>query len=169
MLSVAYKGIALPILWTMPPKKGNSNSNERKDLMERYIKLFNISSIESLLADREFIGDEWFEELIWKKISFYIRIRNNSWINIPGKGNVKVSWLFNNLPLYTVYHYPKIIYINGRMVYLSGIRTYNDEGRIDFVIIATYKFDTLSLEIYKDRWQIETMFYGKHIVMQSDG
>lgn len=160
MLSVTYKGIAIPILWTMLPKKGNSNSNERKELMHKYLKLFGISSIESLLADREFIGDEWFEDLIENNIPFYIRIRNNSWINLPRSSNrnVKASWLFNNLPMNTVYHYPKIVNINGRWLYLSGIKTLNKENKIDIVVIASYKYDVLSLKIYKDRWQIETMF-----------
>jgi len=40
MLSVCYKGVALPILWILLPKRGNSNCNERKELLDRYIKLF---------------------------------------------------------------------------------------------------------------------------------
>lgn len=34
----------------------------------------------------------------------------------------------------------------------------NKKGEIEFVIIATYKFDPLTMIVYKDRWQIETMF-----------
>jgi hypothetical protein len=58
-ISVCYCGIGIPLLWTMLPKRGNSNQQERTDLINRYIRLFGILSIESILADREFIGDEW--------------------------------------------------------------------------------------------------------------
>lgn len=32
ILGVVHQGIAYPLVWTMLPKKGNSNSNERMDL-----------------------------------------------------------------------------------------------------------------------------------------
>ena len=39
MLSVCYEGIAFPLLWQMLEKKGNSNQQERIDLMQRFIPL----------------------------------------------------------------------------------------------------------------------------------
>jgi hypothetical protein len=33
MLSVCYQGVAIPLLWKMLPKRGNSNEAERKELM----------------------------------------------------------------------------------------------------------------------------------------
>jgi hypothetical protein len=84
MLSVCYKGVALPILWTLLPKRGNSNSCERKKLLGQYIRLFGTGTIDSFLADREFIGGDWFEELIPCKIPFYIRIRGNMKVQVPG-------------------------------------------------------------------------------------
>ena len=40
LLAVAYRGIAIPIIWTFLDKRGNSNTEERIMLMERFIKLF---------------------------------------------------------------------------------------------------------------------------------
>jgi len=40
MLGVVYKGVAFPLLFSMLDKRGNSNSKERSDLVNRYIKLF---------------------------------------------------------------------------------------------------------------------------------
>src|ERR1043166_9472890 len=59
-LGIAYRGVAFPLLWMMLDKKGNSNTKERKALMEEYIKLFGTASILYLCADREFIGKKWF-------------------------------------------------------------------------------------------------------------
>ena len=158
MLSIAYQGMSIPILWTMLPKRGNSNTGERRELVQRFLDLFGEECIEAFLADREFIGDDWFRELINKQIPFYIRIRGNMWLNIPGKCPTKAFWLFNSLPLNAASHYQKIVCIDGQWIYLSGMKVLNREGKIEFIIVASFKPDPLALTKYKDRWQIETMF-----------
>ncbi len=57
VLTIIYQGVAFPILFTMMPKFGNSSTSERIELMQRFIDLFGIDSIDCLLSDREFIGD----------------------------------------------------------------------------------------------------------------
>ncbi len=158
MLGIAYEGMTIPLLWTMLNKRGNSNTKERRALIERFLDLFGEECIEAFLADREFIGDEWFQDLIQKKVPFYIRIRENLWLNVPGKGRTKAFWLFNSLPLNTSFHYSKIVRIDGQLVYLTGMKTVNRERAIEFVIVASFKPDPMALTAYKDRWQVETMF-----------
>ncbi len=63
MLGVVYKGVAFPLLFKMLNKGGNSNSQERIDLVKRFIGFFGSECIDSLMADREFVGDKWFEFL----------------------------------------------------------------------------------------------------------
>ena len=158
MISICYHGVGIPLLWTMLNKRGNSNAKERKGLIERYIILFGTDSIESIGADREFIGDDWIGALIGKGIRFFIRIKENMWVNIPGKGNKKAFWLFNSLPLHKGRHYRNIVRVGYNYVYLSGLKTLGRTNKIEFVIIASYDFAPDALTIYKDRWQIETMF-----------
>jgi len=155
---VCHCGVAIPLLWTMLAKRGNSNQTERVDLIRRYIRLFGVSGIDSILADREFIGDEWIGDLIKLNIRFYFRIKENMWVNVPHYGMRKAFWLFNYLPLHGAMHHRKIVQVGTQWVYLSGTKTLNREGLIDFVIIATYCFDPNALSAYKDRWQAETMF-----------
>src|SRR3982751_5606637 len=40
MLSVCYQGIAFPLLWQLLAKKGNTNTQERTDMMEKFVQLF---------------------------------------------------------------------------------------------------------------------------------
>lgn len=157
MLSVVYKGVAFPLIWSLLPKAGNSDTQERIDLINRYINLFGKENLTHLLADREFVGDDWFAYLIREKIQFYIRIRENFDVQIPGKGRVKAFWLFNSLQLNTGFNYPKIVYLKGNLVYLSGMKTVGKTG-IEFVIIASFCFSYDALPKYKERWQIETLF-----------
>ncbi|KAA6313980.1 hypothetical protein EZS27_035336 [termite gut metagenome] len=62
-LAIVYQGVAFPILYTMMPKFGNSNTKERIALLNRSIRLLGIETIDSLLAEREFVGEHWLAYL----------------------------------------------------------------------------------------------------------
>lgn len=76
-LGIAFKGIAVPIYWELLDKRGNSDTEERIALIQKFINRFGKSCIAGLLADREFIGQEWFGWLIKEQIPFWIRIKDN--------------------------------------------------------------------------------------------
>lgn len=157
-LGVCYEGVAIPLMWTMLAKRGNSNQRERMELINRYITLFGANTIESILADREFIGDDWISDLTDLKIKFYFRIKENMLVFVPGKGVRQAYQFFNYLPKYRAVHPNRITKVGTQWVYLSGVKVLNKDGYIDFVIIATLCYDPCALTVYKDRWQIETMF-----------
>lgn len=75
MLAVVYRGIAIPIVWTLLNKRGNSDTKERCALIQRFVSLFGTDCIENLFADREFIGGQWFTWLMQNDINFCIRIK----------------------------------------------------------------------------------------------
>ena len=90
--------MAFPILFKLMPKSGNSNTQERIELIERFINLFGKESIDCLVADREFVGEKWVKYLNSKSIVYFIRIRENFWTIHPRTGKkVKASWLFADL------------------------------------------------------------------------
>ena len=159
VLGVIYKGMALPLLWTfLGDKRGNSDQNERIALMNRYIDLLGVHTIDFLTADREFIGQDWWQFLIDHKIRFFIRMRENMQIYIPAKGMTKAFWLFHNLSLNTAYQYPKIVQVNANWVYLTGLKFVNKKGNIEYLIVASFTKECQTLDFYVQRWQIETMF-----------
>ena len=63
LLAVVTRRHRVPLLWTVLDKAGTSDTAERTALMRRYLAIFGASSIKFLLADREFIGAEWFNFL----------------------------------------------------------------------------------------------------------
>ncbi|EXX08395.1 hypothetical protein J871_4128, partial [Acinetobacter baumannii 25750_8] len=73
MLAIVYRGIAIPILWTLLNKRGNSDTKERIALIQRFIAIFGKDRIVNVFADREFIGEQWFTWLIEQDINFCIR------------------------------------------------------------------------------------------------
>ena len=159
MLGVCYNGVAFPLLFTMLKKRGNSNSQERIDLINRFISLFGKECIDSVLADREFVGDEWIRYLNEYNIRYYIRIRNNFKVFIPHKNKeVKASWLFSSLRVNDFIHYRKIIKIGTQYCYLSGCKLKNKKGKPEFLIIVSFNKPDQAQVYYKQRWQIETCF-----------
>ena len=74
VLTVYSNGIGIPILFHLLDKQGNSNHQERIDLLEEFVAIFGTDRILSLVADREFIGHKWFKWLIENKIDFSIRV-----------------------------------------------------------------------------------------------
>ena len=78
VLSICYGGIAVPLLWKTLDKRANTKTEHRIDMMNRFIKLFGVAKIASLLADREFIGKEWLAFLVKHKIPFTIRVKCNN-------------------------------------------------------------------------------------------
>jgi len=159
VLAVVYQGVAFPILFRMMPKFGNSSTSERIDLIQRYIELFGIDTIDCLLADREFIGDYWLEYLNNKRIRYHIRIRDNFWVDIPRNGHrVKVSWLFNHLKINQYEFFHGIVYVNGQLCYLSASKIKNKQGVPELQIIVSFNKPDEAQSLYKERWQIESAF-----------
>jgi len=158
MLGISYKAVAFPLMFTMLDKKGNSNTSERILLMERFIKWFGSDCIDCLLADREFIGQEWLNFLNRKQIRYHIRIRNNFKVQIGGQQRqIPAYYLFNPKKLNQLHHHPKIVTMHGERCYLSGMRIKAD-GKVDFLIIVSFNKPEESLNYYKERWQVETLF-----------
>ena len=58
MLAIVYRGIAIPILWTLLNKRGNSDTKERIALIQRFIPNSGKVRIVNVFADRECIGDQ---------------------------------------------------------------------------------------------------------------
>ncbi len=114
-----------------------------------------------LTADREFVGEKWIKYLNDQNIRYYIRIRENFWVLQPHNGKrVKASWLFSNLPLNSCRVNDRIVYVNNQLCYLSGSKVKNKVGKPELQIVISFNNPQDALEIYKERWQIETAFYG---------
>jgi hypothetical protein len=158
MLGISYKSVAIPIMFKMLDKRGNSNSQERITLVQNFIDWFGLDSIDCILADREFIGEKWLGFLIEHSIQYHIRIRNNFKVFLPRKQKeVTVCHLFNNLNSREFRHYQHIVEMHGQLCYLSATKTVID-GKVEFLILVSFNKPQQALEYYRRRWNIETLF-----------
>lgn len=77
VLAIVTRRFKVPLMWSFLSHRGNSSTSERIDLIARYLRVFGASSIEALLADREFVGDDWMTYLTENNVLFSIRVREN--------------------------------------------------------------------------------------------
>jgi len=150
MLTVAHKGIALPLMWSCLKKRGNSNTPERIDLIKRILLLISPQNIECLLGDREFVGAEWIKWLDEQNIPFLFRIRNNSLL----EGILPVNAFFKRLSPHKKVKNGKII-LWERTVFLSTRWSQSKDELV--TIISNRKFQS-PFKLYRKRWEIETFF-----------
>ncbi len=159
MLGVCYKNVAFPLMFKMLDKRGNSSCSERIELINNFIAWFGKDSIDSILGDREFIGADWLKFLNDEAIRYSLRIRNNFKVFLwEQQKDISVNWLFNDLKINEVRHYTKIVYLHGQLCYLTGTKTVTREKGIELLILVSFNKPEESLEYYKQRWQIETLF-----------
>src|SRR5215469_5842190 len=158
-LAIVYKGVAFPLLMTMLDKQGNSNTKERIDLINKYIKLFGKDTIDCLLADRELIGAHWIKYLNQRNIRYYIRIRQNFIVEHPGTEQTdKAFEMFANLTCGQTQFLPDVYRVNGQSCYLAASKVKNKQGASELQIIIAFDKPEQAIPTYKDRWQIETAF-----------
>ncbi len=152
-LTIYYKGTSIPILFQMLDKRGNSNQDERIDLLERFISIFGHKRIKSLTADREFIGEKWFKFLVNKNIDFQIRLPKSHFIEYLNEKR-KGEYLLNKYGKSFLKH---VTYQNMKL-HLAMDFSKNEKGEDDPLLIITNDENCNASKIYKERWSIEVFF-----------
>ena len=155
-LAVVYQGIAIPILWSYLPKKGNSDTAERIALITRFIAIFGVDKIDYIAADREFIGSKWISYLTENKIKFRIRIKVNTRINRQQGGTAPVKNFFRSLPINRAMQLRDKRHVWGHQLYITGMRLVTGEYLI--IIHSDPNTAVIVMEDYAKRWKIETLF-----------
>jgi hypothetical protein len=156
VLAAVTRRVRVPLMWTLIPGRGNSSSQARVALMRRYLKVFGVSSIRLLLADREFIGHAWTDFLCDNNIPFAIRLRED--LRITTEDGCELT-------LEARLHW------RLRTKVLSGwLGAGPDRGRHrlgftakrlaggEWLIIASNAKPRFALDAYRRRWAIECLF-----------
>lgn len=154
VLSVVHEGIAFPLFWSFLHKKGNSNTKERLELLDKFIEVFGVEKIERLLGDREFIGKKWFAYLNMHDSKFCIRIKYNMNLSRTNGLLSPASNFFRSLPIgsYCSLVGPRLVC--GHHLWVTGGRLPSGEY---LILVSNYISDEI-MDDYKKRWEIEVLF-----------
>lgn len=155
LISVAYRGIGIPIFWVVSPNAGSSSTTLRKQILKIVLQKIGPSRIRAFLADREFIGTEWFRFLKKQKIPFIIRVKQNTLAGGVRNG-VQVPiielWAKNSEKQPLSNHR---VLIWGHFLYASIAQ--GKGAKEPIIVVSNYEFSD-AIALYLRRWEIETLF-----------
>lgn len=110
--------------------------------------------IEEVLADREFIGDGWFETLEQLGVPFVIRIRKNALVTSRTRTRSAGGWSGHLAPG-TVVRRRRRVRVYGHKLFLTSLRCREGQGD---VILLSSEAGPDALSTYAKRWAIESLF-----------
>jgi hypothetical protein len=155
MIAVAYRGIAFPVVWTVLSKEGSSSAEDGIALFRRLVRLTSPEKIRAVVADREFIGEDWLAFLADREIPFVIRLlgRRRLALGAPDGPALPAELFFRTLAPGGVRRLERH-YLGKVATCVVGKRLAEDE----YVILATTTAPEEALALYCRRWEIETLF-----------
>lgn len=156
MLSICYEGIAIPIIWKLLDKAGNSSAEEQIELVQRFIDIFGSTQIESLFEDREFPNEAFLAWLIKHKIPFNMRVKKDAWCCIRQHRFKQTGDLFASLNSSEQSYYPMTVWIYGTKVFLAASR--NEKGEL--MLVISNDNPKCPIARYLRRWEVETLFHA---------
>lgn len=158
-LCVVYKHVAIPIYWHQLDKNGGHSSQEdRQKLIIEASEMFNLSD-KILLADREFVGDEWLKFLKDRDIDFIIRLSKTCYKKrITQSTGVSHSSL-QKKALKRKTGVGKNFDLNGSTYTFVAIKNAkNDPNEPVLFLISSLSDYKEIANTYRIRWRIETCF-----------
>jgi hypothetical protein len=162
VLCIIYQGVAIPIYWVDLQKHGISNIKERKQLMKKVFKSFNLKG-KTLIADREYIGTGWFKYLIDNELDFVIRLKKNIYHEAIDQAKGKtVKQIIQKVKRSKVPHksVQKKIELNGMQLTFTVIKNPAKNAKEELIFLISNRLDTAIkiAFIYRIRWKIEHCF-----------
>lgn len=150
LLSAVWNGFALPLMWTLLPHGGSSSQVIRNALLERFLQVCPVERIGGLLADREFIGKDWFACLDQHGITPCIRLTARTTL---GSSRFPIWAAFKKLEPGEIRFYHRAIKVYG--VSLRVAATKNAAGEILYLAYRGRAKENLNR--YAQRWQTENL------------
>jgi len=158
VLSADILGVAVPLYFKVYEHKGVVSEAERIAFMKSCSLIYELKNT-VLIADREFIGDEWFAVLVALGCDFVIRIRKNQYCH---SGERKHSYEKTRQRALRKGKASMLIYTLKGTYRLLMLRNEQPNQQEPLVYLLTSLLDEPDgAELYKYRWKIEYCF--KHL------
>lgn len=162
-LCVLVGDVAIPIWWEDLGKAGHSSQEERIAMLSEAMKKYGLAGM-TLLADREYVGREWFKYLSESGLYFVIRVKEGiyhdeinanggrTWQQLKAKAAQKAKGK----------KVSKKIRIDGLDLHYIVMKNPRPDAEDELVYLLTNLHSpTQASRLYQWRWQIEVCF--KHL------
>ena len=168
MIGVAYNGIAFPIAWTTLDHGGGSGADEHAEVLRQFLRIVKPDQIRALVADREFTGSDFLEELKERKVPFVIRLivirlksdrrtgpPSEEW-SLPARMFARTCGLQHGLQQSSLLGGRQVVGGAESTPVQIGLKRLEDSS---FLILAGRGVDPGSMfELYRQRWDILAPF-----------
>lgn len=137
-------------------KGGNSNTMERINALDQCLEWLGRNRVDCFIADRVpiaigIIGEEWIKYILANHLKFYIRVRQNQWVNVEGKSiqiknllkDKSKKYEFDNVGIFGTFLSMGLKYLPLKQEILA---------------VVTNTFGKLALDEYTNRWSEEVAF-----------
>jgi hypothetical protein len=152
--SIIRGNISIPIAWILLDKKGNSSTEERKELIKKILQILPKEQIEIILADREFVGEDWLEYLILEDLPFAVRVKKNERILHKNGGKMQLCKFFRDMHVGTYKKVETRIYNKKINIKMTCLQLEKEQ----LLIASNVVIGEDALNLYKQRWTIERTF-----------
>src|SRR5215212_8585716 len=160
MLAVIRNGIAIPVMWDVLDRPGNSTTAQRSAVLSRFCAVFGETAIAGLIGDREFIGTAWMTSLAEKDIPFILRIKDAFQVCLADGRHGQVRSLFRKIGVGGRRYLREDCRLGSRdsslgpPLKLAATRLVSGE----LLVVATNTDPKIALAHYRRRWEIEMLF-----------
>ncbi len=154
-IGISWRGTAIPLVWKLLDKRGNSNTEERIDLLDELLKLIpngGRDKIRYLLMDREFGSREWIAALKKRQIGFIVRIRIDAKVRKPGQESERSAKKLFACSDFRSLRKQRIVF--HHRLFLGGYKLDTKE----YLILASDTPLKYQGRMYAQRWGIEVFF-----------
>lgn len=154
MLSVSYRQMAIPLVWTIVETKGCCDDAEKQAIIEQFLEEFSADSIRFVAADREFASQKWLKYLVEQKIGFRLRIKANARITDKHGKLIRASKMCRSLKTDQRMEFRRCRRLWDTPVFVAVCRKADGDN---VIVISSKQTGRILLE-YGERWRIETLF-----------
>lgn len=158
VLAVDYQGIAVPIYFKVYQHKGVLSEKERVNFLKLADDFCQLTK-SIIVADREFIGDDWFTNFHTLSLHFVIRLRKGQYKNnLTGS----INYLTLEKRALKKGRASSLVMIDKLLFRLWIVKNAVKNDKEPLVYILTNIVDKRNMpDLYRLRWKIECLF--KHL------
>lgn len=149
VIGAVVQGYTVPLMWTALGHSGNSDTLARMWLVGRLLQFLPAHRWKGLIADREFVGRDWFRFLRRHGIHRAVRVRRNTRLD-----SLRGDAWFEDIEAGQFRCLFEKANVFGEV--MQVVATRSPAG--DLVLIATDFSIWETWQLYKQRWSIECTF-----------
>lgn len=170
VIGLVYRDVFIPLVWMDLGRAGNSNCQQRLELLDRLLAWWSLSGVPlpelHIAGDREFIGFEWFKGLELRHINYVMRIPASFKVELWLNGKIKDR----RLRLKVIQRYlgisgkdsVEVVLMSELIVRLTAFDNESARGKAKYIYLMTNMEDMMQASMfYRKRYKIEVCF--KHL------